>query len=144
MSNIQAAVGVAQLEKLEEHLELKRELGRHYQELLKDTEDIQLPAAHTSYADNIYWVFGIVLNEKRGIKAEEMIRMLAKENIGCRPFFWPMHRQPVFINMGLFNGEKYPVAERISEYGFYVPSGLTVNASQRIYIADTLKRLLSL
>ncbi len=143
MSNIQAAVGVAQLEKIEDHLKLKRELGAHYQQLLAGVEGLKLPVKKTGYADNIYWVFGIVLDKKLGITASEMMKRLAGEGIGCRPFFWPMHRQPVFNDMGLFKGEEYPVADYIGEYGFYVPSGLTVNAEQRTYIADAIKKQLT-
>ena len=142
MSNIQAAVGVAQLEKIEDHLKLKRELGAHYQQLFKDCEGLKLPVATTSYAENIYWVFGLVLDKKAGLSAEEMIQLLAEEGIGCRPFFWPMHKQPIFTKMGLFKDEEYPVADYIGEYGFYVPSGLTVNADQRAYIAEAVKKVL--
>ena len=142
MSNIQAAVGVAQLEKIEDHLKLKRELGAHYQQLFKDCEGLKLPVATTSYAENIYWVFGLVLDKKAGLSAEEMIQLLAEEGIGCRPFFWPMHKQPIFTKMGLFKDEEYPVADYIGEYGFYVPSGLTVSADQRAYIAEAVKKVL--
>lgn len=143
MSNIQAAVGVAQLEKIEEHLKLKRELGTSYQEKLKKVEDIQLPVAKTEYAENLYWVFGIVLGSSILMDAEEMMAELAKRNIGCRPFFYPMHLQPVFRKMGLFEGERYPVAEKLGERGFYVPSGLTVSEEQRRYIAEQIKDVLT-
>lgn len=143
MSNIQAAVGVAQLEKLEEHLNLKRELGRHYQELLRNIEGIQLPLERTEYADNLYWVFGIVLKDEIKYNAEQVIKMLAERGVGCRPFFYPMHQQPVFRKMGLFTGESYPVAEIIGERGFYVPSGLTIDTEQRNIIYEVLFQILS-
>ncbi len=138
MSNIQAAVGVAQLEKIEEHLKLKRELGASYQEKLKNVAGLQLPVAKTDYAENLYWVFGMVLDESVPMDAIEMMSKLAKRNVGCRPFFYPMHLQPVFRKMGLFEGESYPVAEKLGERGFYVPSGLTVTEEQREYIAEQL------
>lgn len=139
MSNIQAAVGVAQLEKIEEHLKLKRELGASYQAKLKGVQGLQLPVAKTSYAENIYWVFGMVLDESVPMDAREMMSELAQKNIGCRPFFYPMHLQPVFRKMGLFEGETYPVAEKLGERGFYLPSGLTVTEEQREYIAEQVK-----
>lgn len=142
MSNIQAAVGVAQLEKLDEHLTLKRELGAHYQELLADVEGIQLPVKKTEYADNIYWIFGIVLGDEIPFDAAEAIKRLAEKGIGCRPFFYPIHQQPVFKKLGMFNGESYPVAERLGARGFYVPSGLTVDKGQREYIAAQVKKIL--
>lgn len=143
MSNIQAAVGVAQLEKIEEHLRLKRELGASYQEKLKDVQGLQLPVAKTSYAENIYWVFGMVLDESVPMDAREMMYKLAQKNIGCRPFFYPMHLQPVFRKLGLFEREIYPVAEKLGERGFYLPSGLTVTEEQREYIVEQVKRCLS-
>jgi len=142
MSNIQAAIGVAQLERIEQHLELKRKLGEHYIELLKDVEGIQIPVRRTEYADNIFWVFGIVLDRKSELDASEVMSRLSERGIGCRPFFWPMHLQPVFIREGLFVNEKYPVAERLSKYGFYVPSGLTVDEHQREYVSKQIRNVL--
>jgi perosamine synthetase len=62
--------------------------------------------------------------------AREAMQQLAKRGIGTRPFFWPMHEQPVFQKMGLFAGERYPVAERIARRGFYLPSGLALTDEQ--------------
>ena len=142
MSNIQAAVGVAQLEKIEEHLNLKRELGASYQEKLNGIEGLQLPVAKTEYAENLYWVFGIVLDENVPMNAREMMGKLAQRNIGCRPFFYPMHLQPVFRKMGLFENESYPIAEKLGERGFYIPSGLTVTEEQRKYITGQMKEIM--
>ena len=139
MSNIQAALGVAQLEKLKEHLEIKRRIGADYQERLKDIDYVQLPLERTEYAENIYWVFGIVISEKISMDAREDMLRLADRKVGCRPFFYPMHLQPVFRKMGLFLEESYPVAERLAEKGFYIPSGLAVTAEQREYVAEQLR-----
>lgn len=139
MSNIQAAVGVAQLEKIEEHLALKRELGASYQAKLKGIQGLQLPVEKTEYAENLYWVFGMVLEENVPIDASGIMKKLAEQKIGCRPFFYPMHLQPVFKKMGLFEHESYPVAEKLGERGFYVPSGLTVTEEQRAYVAEQIK-----
>lgn len=142
MSNIQAAVGVAQFEKLDEHLQLKRELGADYQNKLKDVYGLQLPCVSTDYADNLYWVFGMVLEKEIPTDASGIIGELGKRNVGCRPFFYPMHLQPVFKKMGLFEGEKYPVAENLGERGFYVPSGLTVTSREREYIAEQITNIM--
>lgn len=142
MSNIQAAVGTAQLEKIEEHLKLKRQLGASYQEKLKNVEGLQLPVEKTGYAENLYWVFGMVLDECVPMDARKIMEKLAQKNVGCRPFFYPMHLQPVFRKMGLFEGESYPVAEKLGERGFYVPSGLAVTEAQREYVAEQLLSIL--
>ena len=130
MTNLQAALGVAQLERLDEFLEKKRWIGRMYKELLTDLPGVQLPLASTGYAENIYWVYGLVLEDSAEFDAEEAMRRLAKLGVGCRPFFYPLHQQPVLRQMGLFEGESYPVAERLYQRGFYVPSGLALTEDQ--------------
>lgn len=143
MSNIQAAVGVAQLEKIEEHLRLKRELGASYQAKLKGTNGLQLPVENTEYAENLYWVFGMVIEKDVPLDAREIMKKLAERKVGCRPFFYPMHFQPVFRKMGLFENESYPIAEKLGERGFYIPSGLSVTEEQRVYIAEQIREVIA-
>lgn len=142
MSNIQAALGVAQLERLDEFVVRKRKMGRLYNELLKDVSGLQLPVAQTAYAENIYWVYGMVLKDDVSFDADEAMKRLGQMKIGTRPFFWPMHEQPVFRKMGLFNGESYPVAERIARRGFYVPSGLALTNDQIRRAAEAVKEIM--
>jgi perosamine synthetase len=130
MSNLQAAVGIAQLARLDESIRKKREMGMRYTQKVEDINSIQLPLEKTDYAENIYWVFGLVLEDKVPFDAGEAMLKLKEKGIGTRPFFWPMHRQPVFHKKGLFSGETYPVAERLADRGFYLPSGLGLTADQ--------------
>lgn len=141
MSNIQAAVGVAQLEKIEEHLQKKQEMGKLYQEIFRNNEKFQKPLEKTSYAQNVYWVFGLVMDKSDKRSAHEVIEQLAKEGIGCRPFFYPMNLQPALKKLGLFEGESYPVAEWLYEKGFYVPSGLSLTEEQMLYIGEKVNAL---
>ena len=90
MSNLQAAVGVAQLERLDEFVVRKRKMGAYYTERLKGVRGLQLPLASADYAENIYWVYGIVLEDEAPFDAKEAMWRLAKAGIGTRPFFWPM------------------------------------------------------
>lgn len=143
MTNLQAALGVAQLERLEEFIKKKRRMGRLYTELLVDVKDIQLPLEKTEYAENIYWVYGIVLKKNVPFNAESMMERLARFKIGTRPFFYPMHKQPIFQKMGLFGKESYPVAENLAERGFYVPSGLALTEEQIKEVAKQIKEVLS-
>ena len=76
--------------------------------------------------------------------AKEIMVDLSKNGIGCRPFFYPMHQQPVLINQGLFKGESYPVAEQLSRKGFYLPSGLSLTEDQIVRVSDTLKKTLQI
>lgn len=129
-TNLQAAVGLAQLERLGEFIEKKREMGRYYTEQLRNIEGIQLPIERTGYADNIYWVYGIVLKESVKTDNQQMVKLLATEGIGARTFFWCMHEQPVYQKQGLFENEKYSNAEYLARKGFYIPSGLALTIEQ--------------
>jgi perosamine synthetase len=143
MSNLQAAVGVAQLERLDEFVTRKRRMGQRYTELLADIPGLQLPLPRTDYAENIYWVYGLVLEDEVPFDAEEAMRRLRQRQIGSRPFFWPMHEQPVFRKMGLFAGESCPVAERIARRGFYIPSGLALTEAQIERVADAVREVMT-
>jgi len=140
MSNLQAAVGVAQLERLDGFIARKRAMGRRYTALLADCAGLQRPLSCTDFADNIYWVYGVVLGDDVAIAAEGMMQRLANRGIGTRPFFWPMHEQPVFRRMGIpaANGGSYPVAERLARRGFYLPSGLGLRDEQIETVAAVL------
>lgn len=142
MTNLQAALGVAQLERLTEFVQRKREMGAAYQEGLAGVADLQLPLASTHYAENIYWVFGLVLDDCVPFDAEEAMARLGKLGVGTRPFFWPMHEQPVFLRMGLFRGESYPVSERLARRGFYVPSGLGLTREQQDVVIHAVHKLM--
>lgn len=142
MTNLQAAVGVAQLERLDAFVAKKRRIGAMYTKLLSSlTDQLELPLEATDYADNIYWVFGVVLKDHLSFDAEEGVRRMAALGVGTRPFFWPMHEQPVFHKMGLFKGESHPVAERLARRGFYLPSGLALTDDQIIETAGRVKQL---
>ena len=130
MSNLQAAVGVAQLERLDEHLARKHAIGARYRELLTDVPGLALPAEATAHARNGYWVFGVLLGDEVEADAADVMRLLAERGIGTRPFFYPMHLQPVFRRAGLFEGVSCPVAERLATRGFYLPSGLALTDAQ--------------
>lgn len=142
MTNMQAAVGLAQLERLDDHVQRKRQIGRQYHALLAGVDGIQLPLQSTDDAENIYWVFGIVCERSFGLSAADVMNRLAEAKIGTRPFFWPMHRQPVFQRLGLFSNESYPNAEELGRQGFYLPSGLGTTDQQVQQVAETLRSIL--
>ncbi len=143
MTNLQAALGVAQLERLEAIAARKRSMGKLYTELLQDVSGLQLPIAKTDYADNIYWVYAIVLEDSIPFDAKEMMLRLGANGVGTRPFFFPMHQQPVFQKMGLFARDVCPVAEKISQRGFYLPSGLALTESQIGQVVGILNQVLN-
>jgi perosamine synthetase len=143
MTNLQAALGVAQLERLDSFVARKRKMGKFYTEAFGRLTSVQLPLPRAGYAENIYWVYGLVLNDDVPFDAREAMARLGKDGVGTRPFFYPMHRQPVLNRMGLFAGESYPVAERLAERGFYIPSGLGLSDAEMAEVADKVLRVLS-
>jgi len=143
MTNIQAALGLAQLERLDEFVQRKRNMGARYTELLKGVPGIQLPLPSTEYADNIYWIYGILIDESTGMDAEQVMNSLGLAGVTTRPFFYPMHMQPVFRKMRMFEHEQYHVAERLAMQGFYVPSGIALSDSQLVRVANAVKEVFS-
>jgi len=142
MTNLQAAIGLAQLERVVEHVQIKRNIGRMYNELLDDVKEIEKPPLDQDYAHNIFWVYGLILNESLGFDAETAMKRLAARGIGTRPFFWPMHEQPVFRKMGLFDNIRLPVAERMARRGFYIPSGMALTQEQIKCVAEALRSII--
>lgn len=144
MTSMQAALGLAQLERLDEFVVRKRRMGRMYQELLGDLKYIQLPLQSTDYANNIYWVFGLVLDESLGMNADEAMKRLAEQGVGCRPFFYPMHKQPILHAMGAVSeSDCCPVSETLHERGFYIPSGMALTDEQIKTVAAAVRQALT-
>ena len=142
MCNIQAALGLAQLEKLDRTIAIKRRMGELYQELLRDAAGLLLPRDRTPWAENVYWVFGVVLDDDVPFDAPEAADRLAEKGVQTRPFFWPLHEQPVLRKMGLFKDEHYPVSERLARRGFYLPCGLGLSEEEIRASAAALKEIL--
>jgi perosamine synthetase len=142
MSNLQAAVGLAQLENLSAHIARKTQLGKTYQRLLQDVAGLELPQASLPFAENHYWVFGVILKDDVPADADEARALLAERGVDTRPFFWPMHEQPVFLKNGMFQNERYPVAERMSRRGFYLPSGLALTLEQQEKTVEAVQAMM--
>lgn len=143
MTNLQAALGLAQLERLDEFVNRKRKMGEYYTEILKDIAGIKIPVPKTDYASNIYWVFGVILDDSLGINAEIVIKQMAEEGIGTRPFFCPMHLQPVLRNLKFQNNGNLSCSEHLYRQGFYLPSGMAITKTQMERSVEKLKLILS-
>ena len=118
-------------------------MGAYYAAALGRLKGLQLPLAETPYARNIYWVYGLVLEDHVDFDAEVAMARLAEAGVGIQAIFWPMHEQPVFRNRGLFAGERYPVAERLARRGFYLPSGLALTEVQMCTVVDAVNRMMA-
>ena len=142
LTNLQAAIGLAQLERIDESVAKKRWMGAAYTERLKSIAGLQLPIEEP-WARNVYWMYGVVLDEAFGMDAVEFARRLAEQGVMTRPFFLGMHEQPVFHSMGLFLDEHYPVAEHIARQGLYLPSGMTLTEAQLEQVCEAVRRVLN-
>lgn len=142
MTNLQAAVGVAQLERINDLINIKKNNGRYYLENLLNLDMVQLPVERTKFAENIFWVFPLVLKTSCSLEVKTVSKLLADKGIGTRPFFWPIHKQEVFLKMGFFKGTVCPNAERIARRGFYIPSGLALSKLDMDYVIHSLKDVL--
>lgn len=139
MTNIQAAIGLAQFEKIDELVERRRAHAYLYNSLLKGIDGIKLPP-EKEWAKNVYWMYSILIENEFDMSRDELMQKLKEKDIETRTFFIPVHQQPVFRKMNLFNGETYPVAEGLSRKGLYLPSGSGLTTKQIEYICDVIKQ----
>jgi perosamine synthetase len=142
LTNLQAALGLAQLERFDEIVAKKRWMGQAFTERLKDIPVLQLPVEE-EWAKQVYWMYGLVLDESTHMDAAEFAKRLQALGIQTRPFFLGMHEQPVFLEQGLFQGEHYPVAERIARQGLYLPSGLALTEEQLEKSCEAVRSVLA-
>jgi perosamine synthetase len=141
LTNLQAALGLAQVERLEETVERKRRLGAAYNERLRDNPHLELQA-EAPWARSVFWMYGIVLRESVDLDATELAHGLREDGVETRPFFLGMHEQPVFHDRGLFLEDRFPVAERLARRGLYLPSGAGLADGQIDEVCDALGRAL--
>ena len=143
MTNIQAAIGLAQMEKAEELVNRRINNAQLYNSILKDVDGITLPPKK-EWAKNVYWMYGILIEKEFGIAASSLREQLMKKGIDTRQFFIPMHQQPVYKEdderFPETNGS-YPVSEELSKKGFYLPSSSSLKKEQIESITETIKEL---
>ena len=138
MTNICAAIGLAQLQDINRFIQLRRKHAFLYNKLLKDVDWIATPIER-EYAKNVYWMYGIRLRASAKSKKTKLMAYLKSKGIDTRSYFIGMHRQPMFKGMGLFKGEKYPVTDKLANTGLYLPSGSGLTDKQVRFVANTLK-----
>jgi perosamine synthetase len=142
LTNMQAALGVNQVKRIESIVDRKRRIAADYYERLNDIPGVQLPL-ELDWAKSVYWVYSILLDDSRDLDAVGFAAALREKGVETRPFFLGMHEQPVFHDMGLFQGESYPVTERIARKGLYVPSGLAISEEQIDSVSNAVREVLA-
>lgn len=138
MTNLQAAVGLAQVEQLDGFVAARRRNALEYNCRLHGVPGIRTPA-EAPWAKNVYWMYGILVDEKEyGMNRDALRRVLADHGVETRTFFIPMHAQPIYWKQ--FYGERYPVAEDLCKRGFYLPSASSLTIEEIEYVTDVIRR----
>jgi perosamine synthetase len=140
LTNMQAALGLAQFERMDKIVGQKRWMGQEYTKRLRGV-GLQLPVEEP-WARSVYWMYGVVLSEDTGMDAAVFARSLSDRGIETRPFFLGMHEQPVFKRRGMFQDEHYRVAERLARQGLYLPSGLGLKEEQLEYVVESVREII--
>ena len=141
MTNIQAALGCAQLEKIETVIAQKRKIAQFYTESLQSVEDLSLPI-EKSYARNVYWMYHIALGGPFKNKRKKIMQALAKRGVETREGFVPYNLQAIFIKRGWTKPEDCPKACDMAFRSFYLPSGTSLTQKELQKVTESLKRVL--
>ena len=142
MTNIQASLGVSQLNRINQIVRTKHKIGLEYYKRLKSNSNLYIPEIRKKYAKNIYWVVAIlILNKKLKIDAKNMMKKLKAKGIATRPFFWPMHMQKILKKNNISKNTSFPNSNYICKYGLYLPSGLNLKSSEINFICSKINKI---
>jgi perosamine synthetase len=141
MTNVQAAIGQAQVERIGETVDRKRQIGARYLEALASLPGIRMQVERP-WARSVWWMNGLVLEKESGYTATSLAHSLLALGVETRPFFLGMDRQPALRARGLFAGEEYPVTEELADMGLYLPSGVGLTEEQQETVIAAVKRVL--
>jgi perosamine synthetase len=136
MTNIEAAIGLAQLEKIDWHMARRRENAELYRKYLGEHPKFTL-SPEAEWARNAYWINCAVLDRDFPLSRDEVMRRLAQAGIETRPFFYPMHTLPMYRQQP----SDFPVAESVSARGLNLPSSAALTEDDVSYICQTLREL---
>jgi perosamine synthetase len=139
MTNVAAAIGFGQLERIDWHLERRRENAAWYRELLADEPRITL-SPEATWATNVYWMTCALLDESVELSRDEIAARLAENGIETRPFFYPLHTLPPYRDE--LGAGPYPVAESLAGRGLNLPSSALLARDDVEYVSTALRRAL--
>ena len=142
MTNIQAAIGLAQLERIDEYVERRRHHAELYTKLLRQVRGLRLPVERP-WARSVYWMYGVVVEDSFGCSREQLMAGLLARGIETRTFFIPMHEQPLFRKLALLTDETFPVASAIGRTGLYLPSSTGLTEDEITYVVDAIREIQS-
>ncbi len=138
LANLQAAIGVGQLEKIDKIIKLKRDMGSYYLSNLKDLEECIILPHEADYAFSVYWMFHVVLTGKLSGRRSEFINLLKESGVETREDFIPYHEQKIFIEKGLVSGNECPLSSKYAKDGLYLPSGTDITGEELEYVSNVV------
>ncbi|MGZ4883353.1 MAG: DegT/DnrJ/EryC1/StrS family aminotransferase [Halobacteriota archaeon] len=141
MTNLQAAVGIAQLERIDEVIALRRSLAGYYKAGLDGVQGVRFQA-EVPYGRSVHWMYAVQLDEALGIDAKTMMERLSSKGIESRPFFLGLHSQPVLQRGGILADERFPFTDQAHRQGLYLPSGLTLTRAQIDEVCDAVRNII--
>lgn len=141
-TNMQAALGLSQLDRIDSIIKKKISIGKSYYSYLKNNKNIYIQKPSLNNIKNVYWVVGVLIKNKK-ILATKIRSKLKKLGIETRAFFCPMNKQKIFKKIGIKFRTKFPNSEYLSKYGFYLPSGLGITSKQIKFVSKRLLKLLN-
>ena len=141
-TNIQASLGLSQLNRLKSIVNKKIFVGKTYYKYLKNNKNIYFPEPKKNNLENIYWVNGLLILNGAKKDAKKLAEELKKHKIETRPFFWPMHKQPILKKKISSNkNDKFPFSNILSKYGIYLPSSINLSYNKIRYISLIVNKL---
>lgn len=145
MSSMQAALGLAQLERVEELICRKREIFSWYKHELSDTERVTLNCEAPD-TKNTYWMVTVVWDENLGMGKETLMQAMSEKNIDCRPFFHPLSSLPAYatLKQAQQSRQRNRISYQVSPYALNLPSGLNMTREKVRYVCECLKEILGL
>lgn len=135
MTNVQAAIGLGQLENISWHLEKRREIADLYKKHLGELSEYLSFQVEKEWAKHSFWMFSILLKDMVKFSRDEFISLLDKDGIETRPLFYPMHIMPPYLDQKA----SYPIADDLSTRGINLPSHGLLTAEDIQYIASRIK-----
>lgn len=136
MTNMQAALGLGQLQHVHEFVEKKQWMAREYEKGIKAIKGIKVPTTK-EYATNVYWMYAILVDDQFPMTKDELRAALIEKGIDTRDFFYSVASMPLgkpYVK----NSETFPVAEDIEKRGLYLPSGLAITQEQINYVCESI------
>lgn len=139
MTNVQAAIGVAQLERLDTFVNAKRDLAAYYNDGLRQLGDITLPPEE-NWAYNGFWLYSCLVQEGFGMKRDELMEKMTRNGIETRPLFYPLHGMPPYVQY-MRPGQQFEVSARLSQAGISLPSSVTITREEQDSVLNAMRAI---